>query len=233
MSSNFSSDEFTATETISQNTTKIVGLSMGLITSNIVLMLLISYIPPVVNVGKILFGNLLIGIIIFIGAVGGGSWIVSKGTQSGNLSLAGIGISLTELGYGLFGGTLLGVASATLRFTAVGISVVITGAITGVVTYVVFTSDRNFSSWQSYSFYLFIGGLALGGGGVMFFQPIAILAAPVILAAFLVSLTYEIWAVKENRYESNLRNAFGIYVAVMGVFVNILLWVLRILELLE
>jgi len=31
----------------------------------------------------------------------------------------------------------------------------------------------------------------------------------------------------------SLRNALGIYVAVMGVFVNVLVWVLRILELLD
>ena len=51
--------------------------------------------------------------------------------------------------------------------------------------------------------------------------------------AFIVSLTYEIWAVKENRYASDLRNAIGIYVAVMGVFVNVLIWVMRILSLLS
>jgi hypothetical protein len=52
-------------------------------------------------------------------------------------------------------------------------------------------------------------------------------------AAFVVSLTYEIWAVKQDRYASDLRNAIGIYVAVMGVFVNVLVWVLRILSLLS
>jgi len=49
-------------------------------------------------------------------------------------------------------------------------------------------------------------------------------------SAFIVDLTYEIWAVRENRYASDLRNAIGIYVAVMGVFIHILMWVLRILD---
>jgi hypothetical protein len=41
----------------------------------------------------------------------------------------------------------------------------------------------------------------------------------------------ELWAVRENRYASELRNAVGIYVAVMGVFVHVLMDVLRLLSL--
>jgi len=233
MSGSFGTVERTATGTVDQNLSKIIGVSTGLIAFNIVLMLALSFVPPAVALGRLLFGSLFVGMAAFAISVGGGSWVASKGVQRGSLPLAGAGLTLTQAGYGLFGAYILGLASAALRLPAIGIAVVITAAITGVVAYVVYTTDRDFSSWQSYSFYLFIGGIALAAAGYFVFTPLVLLAGLVFFAAFTVSLTYEIWAVKENRYASDLRNAIGIYVAVMGVFVNVLIWVLRILELLD
>jgi len=233
MSGSFGSVERTATGTVDQNLSKIIGVSTGLIAFNIVLMLALSFVPPAVALGRLLFGSLFVGMAAFAISVGGGSWVASKGVQRGSLPLAGAGLTLTQAGYGLFGAYILGLASAALRLPAIGIAVVITAAITGVVAYVVYTTDRDFSSWQRYSFYLFIGGIALAAVGYFVFTPLVLLAGLVFFAAFTVSLTYEIWAVKENRYASDLRNAIGIYVAVMGVFVNVLIWVLRILELLD
>ena len=233
MSGSFGSPERTATGTVDQNLSKIIGVSTGLIAVNILLMLALSFVPPAVALGALLFGNIIIGMAAFAISVGGGSWLASKGVKRGSLPMAGAGLTLTQAGYGLFGAYILGLASAALRLPAIGISVVITAAITGVVAYVVYTTDRDFSSWQSYSFYLFIAGIALSLAGYFVLQPLIFLAALVFFAAFTVSLTYEIWAVRENRYASDLRNAIGIYVAVMGVFVNVLIWVLRILELLD
>ena len=233
MSDSFGGSTRTVSATVDRNITKIIGMATGLIALNILLMLALSYVPPVVSLAGVLFGNFIIGMVVFAATVGGGSWIASKGTQRGSLPLAGAGVTLTQVGYGLFGALVLGLASASLRLPAIGISIVVTGALTAVVAFVVFTTDRSFASWQNYSFYLFIGGFLVGAVGYFVFQPLILLASLVFFAAFLVSLTYEIWAVKENRYASDLRNAIGIYVAVMGVFVNVLIWVLRILELLD
>jgi hypothetical protein len=234
MSGSFGSVERTATGTVDQNLSKIIGISTGLIAVNILLMLALSYVQPVVALGALLFGNILVGMAAFAISVGGGSWIASKGVERGSLPVAGAGLTLTQAGYGLFGAFIVGTtASTALRLPAVGISVIITAAITGVVAYVVYATGRDFSSWQSYSFYLFIGGIALAAVGYVVFTPLILVASLVFFAAFTVSLTYEIWAVKENRYASDLRNAIGIYVAVMGVFVNVLIWVLRILELFD
>ncbi|WP_324664099.1 Bax inhibitor-1 family protein [Haloarcula sediminis] len=233
MSGSFGRVKRTATGAVDRNLTKIIGISTGLIAVNILAMLALSFVPSVVGLGSVLFGNFFIGIAVFAVTVGGGSWVASKGTQRGSLPLAGVGVTLTQLGYALFGATALGLAAAALRLLAIGISVVVTGAITAAVAYIVFTTGRDFSSWQNYSFYLFIGGFALGAVGFFIFQPLILLASLVFFAAFVVSLAYEIWAVKENRYASDLRNAIGIYAAVMGVFVNVLIWVLRILELLD
>jgi hypothetical protein len=233
MSGSFGSVERTATGTVDRNLGKILGISTGLIAVNILLMLALSFVPPVVAIGGLLFGSFFIGIAVFAVTVGGGSWIASKGTKRGSLPLAGAGVTLTQVGYGLFGATILGGIGAALKLTAIGISVVVTAAITGVVAYVVFSTNKNFSSWQSYSFYLFIGGFVIGAIGFFITPLLMLVASLVFFAAFVVSLTYEIWAVKENRYASDLRNAIGIYVAVMGVFVNVLIWVLRILELFD
>jgi hypothetical protein len=233
MSGSFNEQAVNATGTIDQNLSKIIGTATGLIAVNILLMLALSYVPAVVGLGALLFGNFFVGIAVFAVTVGGGSWVASKGTQRGSLPLAGAGVTLTQVGYGLFGATALGLAAASLRLPAIGISVVVTAAITGAVAYVVFTTTKDFSGWQNYSFYCFIAGFVVGAVGFFVNQALIILASLIFFAAFIVSLTYEIWAVKQNRYASDLRNAIGIYVAVMGVFVNILVWVLRILELLD
>ncbi|MDS0283341.1 Bax inhibitor-1 family protein [Haloarcula onubensis] len=233
MSGSFGRETVQATGTVDRNLTKIIGMATGLIAVNILAMLALSYVPPVVGLGSVLFGNFFIGIAVFAVTVGGGSWVASKGTKRGSLPLAGAGLTLTQVGYALFGATVLGLAAASLRVPAIGIAVVVTAALTAAVAAVVFTTEKDFSSWQSYSFYLFVGGFAVGAVAFFVAPALILVASLVFFAAFVVSLTYEIWAVKENRYASDLRNAIGIYVAVMGVFVNVLVWVLRILELLD
>jgi len=233
MSGSFDARSVNVTDTVDRNLSTIIGVATALVAVNILLMLALSYIPAVVGLSAILFGSIFIGMAVFAVTVGGGSWVASKGIQRGSLPVAGAGVSLTQAGYGLFGALLLGRASASLRLPAIGIAVVITAVITAVVAAVVFKTDYNFASWQNYAFYCFIGGIGAAAAGVFLFTPLVLVASLLFFAGFIVSLTYEIWAVKENRYASDLRNALGIYVAVMGVFVNVLMWVLRILSMLD
>ena len=233
MSGSFADSTRNVSGTVDRNLSKIIGIATGLVAFNIALMLVLSYIPPVVGLARVLFGSIIIGLVAFGVTIGGGSWIASTGTQRGNLPLAIVGVLLIQTGFGLFGAGALGLAPESLRLPAIGISIVITAAITAVIGYVVFTTDYDFASWQSYSFYCFIGGIAMAAAGVFLFTPLLLAASLLFFLGFMVSLTYEIWAVKANRYASDLRNAIGIYTAVMGVFVNVLIWVLRILELLD
>jgi len=233
MSGSFAERTQTVSGTVDRNLSKIIGVASGLVAFNIALMLVLSYIPPVVGLARVLFSSILIGIVAFAVTIGGGSWVASAGTERGNLPLAIAGVALIQSGFGLFGAGALGIAPEYLRLPAIGISIVITAAITAVIGYVVFTTNYNFSSWQNYSFYCFIGGIGLAAAGVFLFTPLLLVASLLFFLGFMLSLTYEIWAVKENRYASDLRNAIGIYTAVMGVFVNVLIWVLRILELLD
>jgi len=235
MTESFNASELNATDTgtVNRNLNKIIAIASGLVAVNILLMLAMSYVPPIVGLSAILFGNVFVGMAVFAITVGGGFWISSKGTESGNLPLAGAGVSLTQLGYGLFGALILGVAPAALRLPAIGISVVLTAIVTAIITFVVFNTDRNFSSWQSYSFYCFIAGFAVVAVGYFTTPLVMAMGGFIFFVAFVVDLTYEIWAVKANRYASDLRNAIGIYVAVMGVFIHILQWVIRILSMLS
>ena len=111
-----------------------------------------------------------------------------------------------------------------IRIPAIGISTVITAAISSAVALYVFNTDRSFESWQRYAFFFVIGGFGLGGVGFFTGMSLLMLAAGLVsFASFVADLTYEIWAVRENRYASDLRNAIGIYVAVMGVLVHVLM----------
>lgn len=182
-----------------------------------------------------LFSNFFIGIAIFVVTVGGGFWVSNKGIESGSFPLAGVGVTMIQAGYGLFGAAILAVfgQQQALWIPALAITAVITGLITAVVALVVFKTDHSFANWQKYSWGFFIGGFALGAAG-FFINPMLMLVAGVLFfLGFVVDLTYEIWAVKANRYASDLRNAIGIYVAVMGVFVHVLQLVLRVLSMLD
>ena len=222
----------TALGTGTQNVSQIVGMATGLVTLNIVLMLVLSY-TPVAGIGLLLFSNFFVGIAVFAVTVGGGFWIASEGTEQGSLPLAGAGVALTQVGYSLIGSAILLLAPSGSRVLAIGTAAVITGAITAGVVVVVFNTTRSFEGWQRYAGGLFIGGFALGAVGVFVNQTLIAVAGLLFFLGFVVDLTYEVWAVRENRFASDLRNAIGTYVAVMGVFIHVLQWVIRILSILD
>lgn len=232
MSESFGHRSQTVGATVDRNISKIAGIGTLLIAVNIVLMLALSY-TTVAELGLLAFSNFFIGIAVFAVTVGGGFWIASKGIERGSLPVAGAGVTLTQAGYGLIGSAILVMAPSALRLPALGITTVITGAITAGITYVVFTTNKSFEGWQQYAFYCFIGGIAVGAVG-FFVNPVIMIGAGLLFfLGFVVDLTYEVWAVRESRYASDLRSAIGIYVAVMGVFIHVLQWVLRILSMLD
>ncbi len=232
MSEAFDHDAMGSHATPSLNVGKITGMATALVVVNVVLMLALSY-TPVAPIAAGLFSNFFIGIAVFAVTVGGGFWLSNKGIQRGSYPLAGAGVTLTQAGYGLIGSAILLMAPAAMRLPALGITAVVTGAITAGVALYVFNTDRSFEGWQNYAFYCFIGGVAVGAVGYFVTPMLMVVAGLLFFLGFVVDLTYEIWAVKANRYASDLRNAIGIYVAVMGVFIHVLQWVIRILSILD
>ena len=232
MSGAYETDAVGSHATPSLNIGKITSMATALVLVNIVLMFGLSY-TPVADVGLMLFSNFVTGIATFMITVGGGFWVSNKGIESGSLPLAGVGVSMTQAGYGLFGAAILAIAPSALRIPALGITAVITALITAVVAVVVFKTDHSFENWQKYSWGFFIGGFVAGAAGMFVSSTLFLVAGALFFLGFVVDLTYEIWAVKANKYESDLRNAIGIYIAVMGVFVHILQLVLRVLSMLS
>ncbi|WP_276272820.1 Bax inhibitor-1 family protein [Haloarcula litorea] len=232
MSGTFEQSRATPGRTADRNITKIVGMGTALVAANILLMLALSY-TPIAPLGAALFSNFFVGIAVFAVSVGGGYWVANEGLQRDSTGLAGAGVALIQAGYGLFGAAILYAFGSGLRVPALGITTVITGLVTAGITLVVFRTDHDFSGWQRYSFGFFIGGIAVGAVGAFVAPVLLFVAGLLFFLGFVVDLTYEIWAVKENRYASDLRNAIGIYVAVMGVFVHVLQWVLQVLSVLD
>lgn len=229
MSDSFEYDAVGRHATPSLNVGKITAMGTALVALNILLMLALSY-TPVAAVGALLFSNFFVGIVFFVVTVGGGFWLSSRGVERGNYPLTGVGVTLTQVGYGVLGAAILLGAATSLRLQAIGIATVVTGVITAGVALYVFNTDRSFEGWQRYAFFLFVGGFAVGAVGYFTSRWLLLGATVFFFLGFLVDLVYEIWAVRENRYASDLRNAIGIYVAVMGVFVHVLMWALELLS---
>lgn len=208
-----------------QQVGRIAGLATGLVALNVIVMLALSY-TPVADLALALFSNFFLGVIAFAASVGGGYWLATRGVERGSMGLAGVGVTVTQLGYGAFGAAVLSLAAPAVRVPALGITAVITGLITALVTVVVYRTDRSFAGWQRYAGGLFIGGIVVGAAGVFLAPALLVVAGLLFFLGFVVDLVYEVWAVREGRY-GTLRSAIGVYVAVMGVFVHVLQWVLR------
>ncbi|MFB6138817.1 MAG: hypothetical protein ABEJ26_00090 [Halosimplex sp.] len=215
--------------TASRSVSRTAAIGAGLVALNVLLMLAVSY-TPVAGVGRVLFSNFFLGVAAFAVTVGGGYWLANTGLERDSLGLAGAGVALSQFGYALLGSALLAAVGSSTRVTALGITTVVTGLVTAVVTVVVFGTDHSFERWQLYSWGFFGGGFVLGAIGYFVAPVLLLVASALFLFGFIVDLTYEVWAVRESKY-GTLRSALGIYVAVMGVFVHVLQLVLRVLEL--
>ena len=205
---------------------KSIGVSAGLILLNIALMAVIA-----VSFGKsarILFELPAILVMIIFGAgLMGGRWLAKKGMKQDNTGLAVAGTGLLQVTYGVFGGAILSVIPASMFPLALGITAVITTAIAVGAAVLVYGTGRNFRTWGKYSNYLFMGAFGTGLIG-SFFPPLLLLTFVMVLVGFIVYLVYEIWRMKQ-RPGRVIMNGIGIYIAYMGVFVEILQIVISML----
>lgn len=203
---------------------KTIGIASGLIALNIALMSLIAF-TPLAGVMEYVFSYLILGVLFFGALLTGGVWIAKSGIRNNDRTKSGLGVGILQIAYGLFGGGVLSIAPANLMPAIIGATFVVTLGLTVASAALVYFSGRDFSNWQRYSNYLFLGvlGLALFGTFIPGFGVIAFFLA---LAGFLTYLIYEIYILREQQ-ASPLMNGLGIYVAFMGVFIQILQMVLR------
>lgn len=209
------------------NELKSIGLSTGLILLNVGLMGVIAY-TPVAGLLDIMFSYAIVGIIFFGVLLTGGNYLAERGIKRDDLGLSLMGAGILQFAYGSFGGGLIAGLEPQVQGVALGITAVVTTLIAVFAGAVVYGTNRDFSSWGSYASYLFLGVLGFGFLGTLIPQ-LLILAFICALLGFIVYLVHEIWEMR-SRPKKVYLNAVGIYVAYMGVFIQVLQIVLRLLS---
>jgi FtsH-binding integral membrane protein len=206
---------------------KALGLSVLLILFNIALMSVFSF-TPLSMILPLAFSVPILGILVYGAMLTGGDWLAEKGIESENMNRALLGVAVLQFAYGTFGAGLLGNLGLNTQVIVLGATAAVTTLIALIAGAVVYGTDRNFSRWQSYSNYCFLGVLGTGFLGT-FFTPVLILTFILALLGFIALLVYEIWEMRSGPGKVYL-NAVGIYVAFMGVFIQILQLVLELLS---
>jgi len=207
---------------------KILGIATALIILNIAVMWLFAF-TPLSALNNLLFDTFfLLGVVVYGAMLTIGLWVAKKGIRDQNTSLAIGGTSLIQIAYGLFGA---GILSMVLAPSTQALALAITGVVTTLIAIfsglLVFGTNHDFSSWGKYANYIFLGvlGISLVGS---FSGPFILLAFALALLGFIVYLIHEIYLTK-TRPNTPFLNGIGLYTAFMGVFVEILQLVVRML----
>jgi FtsH-binding integral membrane protein len=211
---------------VNRHNLKSIGLTVGLILVNIGLMAGIT-LTPLSGLTDYLFSVPIIGMVIFGAALYAGRYFAKKGVENDDTGTALAGVGILEATYGIFGGGVLSMVPSSLFTVALGITAAATTGIAVLAALLVYGTGRNFRSWQKYSNYLFLGAFGTGLIG-SFFYPILLLTFVLVLLGFIVYLVYEIWRLKQKPGRV-IMNGIGIYIAYMGVFVQILQLVIEML----
>ncbi|QKQ98616.1 hypothetical protein GKQ38_03785 [Candidatus Nanohaloarchaea archaeon] len=205
---------------------KSIGLSAALILANIAVMWVFAF-TPLSQISEIVFTHLILGVIFYGILLTAGVHLAKSGIRNSDSKKAWTGTGVLQFAYGIFGAGVLSMVGPKTQALALGATAVITTGITVISGLAVYLTDHNFSSWQRYSNYLFMGVFLMALIGT-FTAPLAILAFILALLGFITYLVYEIWDMKQ-RPSSIYLNGIGIYVAFMGVFVQILQLVIEMM----
>lgn len=205
---------------------KSISISAGLILLNIALMAVIA-VSPLSTLTDILFGIPIIGMVVFGAGLMAGRYLAKKGMKQDNTGLAVAGTGLLQVTYGIFGGGILSLVGTNSFPFVLGVTAVITTGIAVLASLLVYGTGRNFKSWGKYSNYLFMAAFGTGLIGSAF-TPLLLLTFIFVILGFILYLVYEIWRMKQ-RPGRVVMNGIGIYIAYMGVFVQILQIVIRML----
>ena len=198
---------------------KSIGISAGLILTNIAVMWVFAF-TPLSKISNIVFSTFIIGVIFYGILLTGGVYLAKRGIRNSDTKKAWIGTGILQFAYGIFGAGVLRMLSPETQALALAATAAITTGITVMSGLLVYLTDHDFSSWQKYSNYLFMGVLLMSFIGT-FSTGLIIVAFTLALLGFITYLVYEIWDMKQRPSNVYL-NGIGTYVAFMGVFVQIL-----------
>lgn len=206
---------------------KSLGIATALIILNIAVMWIFAF-TPLSALNDILFDIFIVGVVVYGAMLTGGLALAKRGIRNQDNSLAIGGTGLIQIAYGLFGA---GILSMVLTPSAQAIALAITGVITTLIAIfaglLVFGTSHDFSSWGKYANYIFLGVLGISFIG-SFSGPFILLAFGLALLGFIVYLIHQVYMTK-TRPSTPFLNGIGLYTAYMGVFVEILQLVVRML----
>ncbi len=206
---------------------KTLGVATGLIALNIAVMWIFAF-TPLNMINDILFGTFFfLGVAVFGLALTGGLYIARKGLSGGDKGLAVAGTAIIQVAYGVFGAGIIGFlppATQALAIIGAGIVSIMIALFAGLLVY---GTGKDFSHWGRYSNYLFLGVFGISFIG-SFTPTLIIIAFALALLGFTVYLIHQIYMTK-TRSETPLLNGLGIYTAFMGVFVQVIQMIIRML----
>ena len=201
------------------NEIKSIGLSTALVLLNIGFIALLA-LTPAKQFTDMAFSIPIVGVLVFGALITGGVYIAKNGIREDSNSKAYLGTAILQVAYGVFGAGIIRFLSPDLYLTVLTVTAAVTTAITVLSGLVVYGTGHDFRNWGRYSSYMFLGVLGISLIGSL--SPgILIVAFLLALGGFITYLIYEIWEMKQKPGNVYL-NAIGIYVAFMGVFVQIL-----------
>jgi len=207
---------------------KSLGIATGLIILNIAVMWVFGF-TPLSAVNNLLFGTFLfLGVIVYGAMLTGGSWLAKKGIREEDTNKAIAGTTIVQIAYGMFGaGIITMLLDPGLQLIALGITGIVTTIIAALAGLLVFGTGHDFSSWGRYANYIFLGVLGVSFIG-SFSGIFGLISFALALLGFIVYLVHQTYMTK-TRPGKPFLNGIGLYVAYMGVFVEILQIVVRML----
>jgi FtsH-binding integral membrane protein len=198
---------------------KSLALSAGLVLLNVAFMALFA-LTPARNFTNFAFQIPIVGVIVFGAMITGGVYLAKRGIRNNNSSTAIGGTAILQAAYAIFGAGIIGFLPLSAQGAALAVTAVITTVIALLAGLLVYGTSHDFSQWRRYSNYMFMGVLLFALIG-SFAPPVVLIAFILALLGFITYLVYEIWEMKQRPGKVYM-NSIGIYVAFMGVFVQIL-----------
>ncbi|MFQ3275638.1 MAG: FtsH-binding integral membrane protein [Candidatus Nanohaloarchaea archaeon] len=198
---------------------KTVGLSTALVVLNVLFMAGLA-LTPARQFTNLAFSIPIVGVVVFGALITGGVYLAKSGIRNDSDSKAYGGTAILQFAYAVFGAGIIGFLPQSAYPVVLGATAAVTGVIALLSGLLVYGTDHNFRNWGRYSTYMFLGVFLFAFIGSL--SPMVLgIAFLLALGGFITYLVYEIWEMKQEPRKIYL-NAIGIYVAFMGVFVQIL-----------
>jgi hypothetical protein len=205
---------------------QVIGGATGLMAITVGLMYVFAT-TPIAQINQLVFAAPIVGVLVYGAAIMGGELIAERGVKNGDMGIAFIGTVILLFAFAAFGSGVLTFAPPDLWVTILGITAIVTAAMTALVSTYIYARSATFEHWGSFANFGFIGGLIAIAVGTFVVPELLLVGFALIFLGFFLRLGYEIWQVRDNRNASVALQTIGVYIAVAGVFVHVLQLVLR------